>query len=86
MNTESQIAKEVIKYLTNLAIEDKLPQDISQLSEVDLSKVVQPFIERLESVLRTIREDANMALSDEWDRSDDGFESQISVINSVINE
>lgn len=38
----------------------------------------------LTKVLKHIRKDAEMALSGEWDRSDDGFESQIWLIDQTI--
>jgi hypothetical protein len=41
-------------------------------------------IEELKSVLETLREDAEMALDDRWDRSDYGFECQIELIDNLL--
>ena len=43
------------------------------------------LIERLEDALDTIKVDANMALNEEWDRSDDGFTAQIELVDKVID-
>jgi len=37
-------------------------------------------------VLNTLRTDAEMALQGEWDRSDQGFEDQIELINQTLTE
>ena len=42
----------------------------------------------LEAALRQllfIRQDAEMALSGEWDKDDDGFEAQIELIDEVLD-
>ena len=36
--------------------------------------------------LNTLREDAEMALDGRWDKSDHGFESQIMVIDQMLNK
>lgn len=36
------------------------------------------------SVLETLKEDAEMALEGTWDKSDDGFEAQITLIDKII--
>ena len=35
-------------------------------------------------VLTTLRTDAQWALEDKWDRSDEGFEHQIKLINELL--
>jgi hypothetical protein len=40
--------------------------------------------ERLKSVLKTLKKDAEMAISGEWDKSDKGFEDQITLINNTL--
>lgn len=42
-------------------------------------------LEEAKSILKTIYEDATMALKDEWDRTDDGFESQQILIQRFFN-
>ena len=46
------------------------------------SVIVQDLLTRLSS----LRKDAEMALSDEWDRSDEGFQSQIDLIDGLVNQ
>ena len=43
-------------------------------------------IEKLVSALQTLKKDAEMALDNKWDRTDSGFESQITLIDNVIAE
>jgi len=43
-------------------------------------KVFEPLV----STLNTLRNDAEMALNDEWDRTDSGFEAQIILIDNVL--
>ena len=38
------------------------------------------------SVLKTLLEDARMALDNKWDRSDSGFEAQITLIENTLSE
>ena len=74
---------------------DKLKAENIQLSEQlrDITTAIQGTqiwkarlneIEKMRSALVTIREDAVMALSEEWDRSDDGFKAQIDMIDVVL--
>jgi hypothetical protein len=37
------------------------------------------------NLIKTLREDAVMALDGRWDRSDDGFEDQITLIDKFLN-
>jgi hypothetical protein len=48
------------------------------------SSVFDPCTTPLVDALITLQEDAEWALDDRWDRSDDGFKAQIELINSVI--
>jgi hypothetical protein len=38
------------------------------------------------SVLKTLKEDAEMALSGDWDRGDYGFEAQIILIDRTLDK
>ena len=42
--------------------------------------------ERAINLLKTIKEDAMMALDNTWDRSDNGFEVQLQLIDDFLNE
>jgi len=76
MNYTEQI-KDV---LVALAIEDKLPMDMTTLDASVFDKVFEPLV----STLNTLRKDAEMALNNEWDRTDSGFEAQIILIDNVL--
>jgi hypothetical protein len=80
MNPESLYATQIKNILIDLAVNDKLPLDMTTLDESVFEETIKP----LTSALRTLREDAEMALNGEWDRTDGGFEAQISLINSVL--
>ena len=71
---------EIKNILINLAVEDKLPLDMTTLDESVFEDVVKPLI----STLNTLRQDAEMALNGEWDKTDSGFEAQITLINMVL--
>ncbi len=66
--------------LVALAIEDRLPLDMTTLDASVFDKVFEPLV----STLNTLRNDAEMALNDEWDRTDSGFEAQIILIDNVL--
>ena len=53
------------------------------MTELD-ANVFGSVFEPLVTTLDTLRLDANMALTGEWDKSDEGFEAQIASINQVI--
>lgn len=38
------------------------------------------------SLLKTLKEDAELALSGDWDKSDSGFEAQITLIDRLLNK
>ena len=80
MTPESLYATQIKNILINLAVEDKLPLDMTTLDESVFEDVVKPLI----STLNTLRQDAEMALNGEWDRTDSGFEAQITLINMVL--
>lgn len=80
MNPESLYATQIKNILIDLAVNDKLPLDMTTLDESVFEEVIRP----LTSALRTLREDAEMALNDQWDRTDGGFEAQVILINSVL--
>ena len=63
-----------------LAIEDGLPLDMTTLDASVFDKVFEPLV----STLNTLRKDAEMALNNEWDRTDSGFEAQIILIDNVL--
>ena len=66
--------------LVELAVNDELPMDLTTLD----ASVFEPCTTPLVDALITLQEDAEWALEGRWDRSDDGFEAQIQLINSVI--
>ena len=80
MTPESLYATQIKNILINLAVEDKLPLDMTTLDESVFEDVVKPLI----STLNTLRQDAEMALNGEWDRTDSGFEAQIILIDDVL--
>jgi len=63
-----------------VCIEDRLPLDMTTLDASVFDKVFEPLV----STLNTLRNDAEMALNDEWDRTDSGFEAQIILIDNVL--
>lgn len=66
--------------LIELAVNDELPMDMTTLD----ASVFDPCTTPLVDALITLQEDAEWALDDRWDRTDDGFKAQIELINSVI--
>jgi len=66
--------------LIELAVNDELPMDMTQLD----ASIFNPCIEPLVDTLISIQEDAEMALDNRWDRSDDGFEAQINLIGQRL--
>ena len=78
--TKIMYAEQIKDILVALAVEDKLPMDMTTLDSEVFEKVVEPLI----STLNTLRNDAEMALSGEWDRTDSGFEAQIILIDDVL--
>ena len=53
---------------------------MTTLDESVFEDVVKPLI----STVNTLRQDAEMALNGEWDKTDSGFEAQITLINMVL--
>lgn len=49
-------------------------------------KVSPKLMDEITGVLQTVRLDARMALLDDWDRSDEGFEYQIEIIDRVLTK
>ncbi len=80
MKTEIHYAEEIKDILVAMAIEDKLPLDMTTLDSEVFEKVFEPLL----TTLKTLREDAEMALNDSWNRSDEGFEAQLILIDEVI--
>jgi hypothetical protein len=66
--------------LVELAVNDKLPLDMTTLDSSVFDSCTTPLVD----ALITLQEDAEWALEGRWDRSDSGFEAQIELINSVI--
>ena len=56
-------------------------KDLSQY----VVKAANNFEEAIE-ILKNIKLDAEMALDDKWDRSDDGFKTQIDIIQDFLNK
>jgi hypothetical protein len=80
-NNTMKKCEELKDILVQLAIEDKLPLDMTQLD----SSVFEPIIEPMVHALTTLHNDAVMALNYEWDRGDGGFECQLEVIERIID-
>jgi len=53
--------------------------------EGSIEAMLTEEVKELKKTLRILREDAEMALNGEWDRSDDGFKDQIVLIDSVLD-
>ena len=66
--------------LVELAVNDKLPLDMTTLDSSVFDSCTTPLVD----ALITLQEDAEWALEGRWDRTDSGFEAQIELINSVI--
>jgi hypothetical protein len=66
--------------LIELAVNDKLPRDMTTLDSCVFDSCTTPLVD----ALITLQEDAEWALDGRWDRTDSGFEAQIELINSVI--
>jgi hypothetical protein len=66
--------------LIELAVNDKLPLDMTTLDSSVFDSCTTPLVD----ALITLQEDAEWALDGRWDRTDSGFEAQIELINSVI--
>jgi len=66
--------------LIELAVNDELPMDMTQLD----SSIFDPCTTPLVDALITLQEDAEWALEGKWDRTDSGFKAQIELINSII--
>ena len=75
--TKSQKIKDI---LVQLACEDELPMDMTQLD----SSIFDPCTTPLVDALITLQEDAEWALDDRWDRGDDGFKAQVQLIENVL--
>ena len=56
---------------------------VADLTELN-PDVFMPVVKPLVHTILTLREDAEMALSGEWNKSDEGFEAQISLIDGVL--
>lgn len=79
-------AQEKIKQiLVELAINDKLPMDLNDLDSSIFDEAIKPFI----TVLKTLREDADMAIDGAWDCTtqegiETGFTAQIELIDTLL--
>jgi hypothetical protein len=78
--TMMNYTEQIKDILVALAIEDRLPLDMTTLDASVFDKVFEPLV----STLNTLRKDAEMALNNEWDRTDSGFEAQIILIDDVL--
>jgi hypothetical protein len=78
--TMMNYTEQIKDILVALAIEDRLPLDMTTLDASVFDKVFEPLV----STLNTLRKDAEMALNNEWDRTDSGFEAQIILIDNVL--
>lgn len=66
--------------IIDLAVQDELPMDLTLLDASVFSPCSVPLVD----ALITLQEDAEWALDDRWDRTDAGFEAQISLIDKVL--
>jgi hypothetical protein len=79
--------EKIKEIIVQLAVDDKLPMDLNDLDASIFDKVFDPII----SVLRTIKEDAQMALDGDWDCTtqegiETGFTAQIALVDSILND
>lgn len=75
------IVNEKIKaIIIELAVNDELPMDLTTLDSSVFESCTTPLVD----ALITLQEDAEWALDGRWDRTDEGFEAQIQLIQSVI--
>jgi hypothetical protein len=78
--TKIKYTEQIKDILIDMAMNDTLPLDMTTLDSSVFDKVIEPLI----STLNTLREDAEMALNGEWDRTDGGFKAQIILIDDVL--
>lgn len=81
----TQTAKEVVAYLKkrydiNISTTNYLTNIIDAIM-TDREKLKKALI-----VIKTLKQDAKLALSGAWNKSDDGFEDQITLIDMFFNE
>ena len=65
------------KYGDNYQLASELTKLITSLEEITIE---------IKETFETLKEDAEMALADNWDRSDDGFLNQIEIIDEILNK
>ena len=51
---------------------------------VDLERFIKKY-KYMTNVLQILKNDAHMALDRNWDKSDEGFKTQIDMINTLLN-
>jgi hypothetical protein len=68
-------------------------QHVDTLNELEYTQTmvkentkIETPIDEMVSVLKTLKEDAEMALSGDWDRGDHGFEAQIILIDRTLDK
>ena len=78
--TKIMYAEQIKDILVALAVEDKLPLDMTTLDSEVFEKVFEPLI----STLNTLRDDAEMALNAEGILRTIDCEAQITLIEKVL--
>jgi hypothetical protein len=68
------------------ALIKKFKIDFSSFKKKDIEKALYPVLQPIVGTLNQIRYDSQMAIADDWDRSDSGFEAQIENIEEVCPE
>lgn len=82
MNLQQQIKQ----ILIDLAVDDELPLDLTQLDESVFTPVIAPVVE----LLKVLRTDAELALGGAWDCTtregiETGFTAQIQLIDHILD-
>ena len=47
--------------------------------------MTRKMVDDIIDVLNTVKEDAEMALDGRWDRTDDGFETQLNIVENCLS-
>jgi len=84
-NIARSLAINIKRKLIELKNTGLIPNDLNKLYP-DVFHDTMNCVDEMESLLRTLRQDAEMALNDDWDRSDEGFISQIELIDRLLDQ
>lgn len=74
---------------TELNILDLENEDVAICEHAsDLEYLIEAanYFQAAVKIILTLKQDAEMALNEEWDKSDEGFKAQISIIDKFLTE